>query len=85
MSLTNAYWNPPMIKAGESSEFHLDGPATTGKIKGENAPTGDISVPSVTKVTFPTAGRYTWTFSDTHLGNHAMDGGQSAFALIIVS
>jgi hypothetical protein len=85
MSLVNAYWNPPMIKAGESSQFILEGPAGTGKIAGQNAPATSVSVPSVTTVTFPAAGRFQWIYSDEYPGTHQTTGGSSAFAMIIVS
>jgi len=85
MSLVNAYWNPPMIKAGETSQFILEGPAGSGKVKGANAPSGTINVPSVTTVTFPIAGRFQWIYADEHPGTYQANGGSSAFATIIVS
>jgi len=74
-----------MIKAGETAQFILDGPAGTGKIKGANAPTDEVQVPSTLSVTFPTAGRYAWQYCDEFPGTHKIDGGSSTFAIIIVS
>ena len=86
MSLTQTYWNPPMIKAGESSTFTVEGIPTTGHIVGEGAPTGDVEVPNTFTHKFTTAGRFTWHYN-TEKGNKELsaDGGQSAFATVIVS
>ena len=86
MSLTHAYWNPPIIKAGESSTFTVEGIPSTGYITGPGAPSGDVNVPGTFTHTFQSAGRYTWSYNTEKLGKEITPGGgQSAFANIIVN